>query len=212
MSRSVEDFLAHYASKYYDPVKAKEYYERTKELKGREPKLSAESRARQNQATTYVSKEIASKRKADLDANAAARIKLTNAAKSQTAAHTARMEKLKADTAAKREKIVEQLKGEIEKLQASLTIPANASPKRRAFLEKQRASQMNTLAGKAQEKLDGIKAGANAAINSAREDYKKFREDNTAARRDNAQQRRTISDKYRNDLETEKKNIKEQVR
>ena len=30
-----EDFLRHYASEYYDPVKAKEYYERTKQLKGR---------------------------------------------------------------------------------------------------------------------------------------------------------------------------------
>lgn len=30
-----DDSLAHYASKYYDPVKAHEYYERTKQLKGR---------------------------------------------------------------------------------------------------------------------------------------------------------------------------------
>ena len=35
MNRRTEDFLVHYASKYYDPVKAHEYYERTKELKGR---------------------------------------------------------------------------------------------------------------------------------------------------------------------------------
>lgn len=33
--------LKHYASPYYDPVKAKEYYERTKELKGRDPALSS---------------------------------------------------------------------------------------------------------------------------------------------------------------------------
>ena len=30
-----EDHLMHYASKYYDPVKAHEYYLRNRELKGR---------------------------------------------------------------------------------------------------------------------------------------------------------------------------------
>lgn len=34
-SEFVEDFLAHYASQYYDPVKAREYYLRTRKLKGR---------------------------------------------------------------------------------------------------------------------------------------------------------------------------------
>lgn len=212
MSRRVDEFLAHYASKYYDPVKAKEYYERTKKLKGREPQLSAESRQRQSQATAYVSKEIATKRKADLDANAATRTKLTAAAKAQAEAHTARMEKLQTEATAKREKIVEQLKSHMEKLNDSLKIPANASPKRRAFLEKQRASQLNTAAGKAKEEMATLQAGLSNAINSAKRDYQKFREGNTAARRTNAQQRRTISDTYRKDLETEKKNIKEQVR
>lgn len=32
----VEDFLAHYASEYYDPAKAREYYLKTRELKGRQ--------------------------------------------------------------------------------------------------------------------------------------------------------------------------------
>ena len=31
-----ENFLQHYASQYYDPVKAREYYLRTRELKGRQ--------------------------------------------------------------------------------------------------------------------------------------------------------------------------------
>lgn len=35
MSRQSTLWLAHYASKYYDPVKAHEYYEKTKQLKGR---------------------------------------------------------------------------------------------------------------------------------------------------------------------------------
>lgn len=36
MSPRADEFLAHYASEYYDPVKAREYYLRTRELKGRE--------------------------------------------------------------------------------------------------------------------------------------------------------------------------------
>lgn len=40
-------YLQHYASKYYDPVKAHEYYEKNKKLKGREskPTLNEEGRA-----------------------------------------------------------------------------------------------------------------------------------------------------------------------
>lgn len=47
-----EDSLAHYASKYYDPVKAHEYYERTKELKGRT------STARLNDAGKAAAKNV----------------------------------------------------------------------------------------------------------------------------------------------------------
>ena len=32
--------LYHYASKYYDPVKAHEYYEKHKQLKGDKPKVT----------------------------------------------------------------------------------------------------------------------------------------------------------------------------
>ena len=35
MNNKVDDFLQHYASQYYDPVKAHEYYMRNRELKGR---------------------------------------------------------------------------------------------------------------------------------------------------------------------------------
>ena len=38
-----DEFLAHYSSKYYDPAKAREYYLRTRELKGRETRAPLES-------------------------------------------------------------------------------------------------------------------------------------------------------------------------
>lgn len=198
MSEKVDAFLAHYSSKYYDPAKAREYYLRTRELKGREPVLSAESRQKQSEAMAYVSKEIQTRRTADLT-------KLDAAAKAQAEAHTARMEKLQGEAKEFQEKIVAKLKAKLEQIEKQLKIPENASPKLRAFLQKQRQAQVKTAVGKAKEDLDGFKSGLNNAINTAREDYRKFRESNSL-------ERKTTSENYRKDLETEKQNIKDQVR
>jgi len=208
----VEAFLAHYASKYYDPVKAKEYYERTKKLKGREPALSKESRERQSQGTAYVRNEIATRKKSDLAANAATRDKLRASAQSTAAAHKARMEKLSADADATREAIVNKLKSEVEKIQGELKIPANASPKLRAFLEKQQKSRSNSASKRAQGEVKKLRDDVKAVVDKARKEYEAFREKNTAERRANAEQRRRISENYRNDLQSELQNIKDRVR
>ena len=50
--------LIHYASKYYDPVKAHEYYMRTRELKGRSPsQLSDEGKEIWNQTKSNITAE-----------------------------------------------------------------------------------------------------------------------------------------------------------
>lgn len=64
--------LKHYASPYYDPVKAHEYYERTKQLKGRSKgtstaKLNDEGKA----AANYVKKSINSERDQKIQSEAA---------------------------------------------------------------------------------------------------------------------------------------------
>lgn len=58
------DSIAHYASPYYDPVKAHEYYERTKKLKGRKTGTSLNDAGKE--AKTYVRTQINSKRDQDL--------------------------------------------------------------------------------------------------------------------------------------------------
>lgn len=63
------DVLIHYASPYYDPVKAKEYYERTKQLKGRKPAATKTQR----EAIGYANNQIASAKKAESAKLAAAR-------------------------------------------------------------------------------------------------------------------------------------------
>lgn len=58
------DSIAHYASQYYDPVKAHEYYERTKKLKGRRTGTSLNDSGKE--AKTYVRNRINAKRDQDL--------------------------------------------------------------------------------------------------------------------------------------------------
>lgn len=208
----VSSFLAHYASKYYDPVKAKEYYERTKELKGREPAVSAESRQRQSQATAYVRNEISTRKKADLEANAATQDKLRNSATAKAEAHKARMEKLQADAEATRDAIVNKLKAEVEKIQGELKIPTNASPKLRAFLEKQQATRARSASSRAQGDLQKLRSNVSAVVENARKEYQAFRESNTTARRATSEARKKLTEQYRNDLLREQQNIKDQVR
>lgn len=58
-----DDYIAHYASPYYDPVKAHEYYERTKKLKGRR---TGTLNDKGKEAEAYVKTKINSKRDSDL--------------------------------------------------------------------------------------------------------------------------------------------------
>ena len=60
----MSDSIAHYASPYYDPVKAHEYYERTKELTGRSTGTSLNDAGKE--AKTYVKNQINEKRDQDL--------------------------------------------------------------------------------------------------------------------------------------------------
>lgn len=57
-------YLAHYASKYYDPVKAHEYYEKHKQLKGSKPKVTLNEEGKAVDAT--VKEKINEERDANL--------------------------------------------------------------------------------------------------------------------------------------------------
>lgn len=64
MAESIEDYLAHYASKYYDPVKAHEYYLKTRELKGR--RSSSNLNAEGKKVWSYTKNEISTAKKNDV--------------------------------------------------------------------------------------------------------------------------------------------------
>ena len=64
MAEPIEDYLAHHASKYYDPVKAHEYYLKTRELKGR--RSSSNLNAEGKKVWSYTKNEISTAKKNDV--------------------------------------------------------------------------------------------------------------------------------------------------
>jgi len=64
----VLNYLAHYASKYYDPAKAREYYLRNRELKGR--RSTKGITGTQKQARYYAKNQISEEKKTNLKGNA----------------------------------------------------------------------------------------------------------------------------------------------
>jgi hypothetical protein len=207
--------LRHYASKYYDPAKAKAYYERTKELKGRQaakPQLSAESRAKQTAAKAVVRQEVSKQR--------------TAAQKAAMKAQAARMEKLRKTAEETRDRILKKVEDLVAKLQADIAvevpkpklneIPATASPRQRAFLEKQNARMMSEYNGKVRKATEKARNTANEAKDAARAEIKQVGEGLkaavTKARDDYNKNRKALSEKYSSDLKTELKNIEDKVR
>lgn len=61
----IEGYLAHYTSEHYDPVKAREYYLRTRELKGRNSGAGLKTQ-KKKQAWAYAQKSIKEKQQTDL--------------------------------------------------------------------------------------------------------------------------------------------------
>lgn len=88
--------ILHYASPYYDPVKAHEYYIKHRELKGSASTagLNDEGKA----AANYVKEQLTTERKAKVEANKEDTInqidKLREQKKSNIAAHKAAMQRL----------------------------------------------------------------------------------------------------------------------
>lgn len=84
--------ILHYASPYYDPVKAHEYYIKHRELKGRNSTagLNDEGKA----AASYVKEQLTTERKANKEDTINQIDKLREQKKSNIAAHKAAMQRL----------------------------------------------------------------------------------------------------------------------
>lgn len=192
--KEIQDFLSHYASDNYDPAKAHDYYVRNRDLKGikdapkNETKDQRKARLatskKQLEARMYSKNQISTKRKAEMA--------------STQSANDARMEKLRSTADASRKRIEDKLNKLLEDLKASKPsvtptplnqIPANASPTRRAYLEKENAkiaknnqeaalkaeteysNKVNSAKKSASAEMLRVGTEMKAAIATAREEY-----------------------------------------
>jgi iron uptake system EfeUOB component EfeO/EfeM len=147
----------HYASPYYDPVKAHEYYMRTRELKGRRStsKMSEE----QKEAWTYVKDQVSAEKKQKNDAN--------------KAATKTEVEKLRSDASATRERISAKLKSWLA------VISLDAKNQKAAVLAdsaKRRLGITEKATGERKTERKQVAAKLKTAINSARAKAKEIKE------------------------------------
>lgn len=175
----LDSFLAHYASEFYDPVKAHEYYMRTRQLKGRSESTKGMSKT-QKEAWGYAKTQIAAKRQADIKNAQVTRTKSSQQVREQAQQlRKALTEKLRAfneslntrlssetskiseDAAKKRQDIVDRVSAEIAALpQVPKNIP---DTKRKRFLA-ERADKVAAIQGKANEELASISASSSDAV------------------------------------------------
>jgi len=182
MTTVVDNFLAHYASEYYDPVKAKAYYERTKKLKGRKKANALTSKA-QSDAWAVTKDSISTARTNDLN---------KASEETQQALDTAR-----ANAEAASERIQAKLTDFLQQVMSDTPIPGNASPRLRAFLQAQRTRRAQGAVKEANADLQKVGSQLKAAIATARQSY--------------ATNKQAIKDKYDQATETEYENIRTKI-
>lgn len=148
----VSNFLAHYASEYYDPAKAREYYLRNRELKGKQStseltvKGDKGGNERRSQAWTYAKKQIGDEQKGNLEALSEQRKQF--------------LEKARQTAQARREEISQKLTDLLDLLtkQKETTTEgiAEAEEAEYARVEQERAAKSRKIREDAQRAIDAI--------------------------------------------------------
>lgn len=208
-----------YASQYYDPVKAHEYYERTKKLKGRSTSGMSEE---QRKTWGFVKGNILSEKKQK-------REDLNEASRSET-------EELRNEAAAVRERIAEKLKkwiseitGEASyekqtlskaaklqkeeiqaekqrKLEAIPEIPKTASPEQKERMRLSNAQERADINNETKEKLSAIME----TTSEKRIDVsQKATSEKSEARESSTQERKVVSEKLKASIFSVREKVKE---
>lgn len=162
------DFLAHYASKYYDPQKAHEYYMRTRELKGRQSRSTSALNAEGKQVWATTKEQITNEKKAESESIAKQRDQQIEAARQKAeatkASITAKLQELEAKLAkraeSKREAIEKKRAAELEQILA-IEIPEGLSKEERA----KRVAKRNEKIAKLYSESKADKASASKDAN-----------------------------------------------
>lgn len=208
------DELIHYASENYDPVKAHEYYLRTRELQGRHSTKGFNQK--QREGWTYAQAQVRQGTKAKID-------QAQDAKKHSIEEVRAQAEMIRKEIAAKLRAFVEELSKQhsenattisenakqqrqaiADKLKADIAaippVPKGLSPARREKLQAERAEKIRALQGKAfadRQALDaGVASDRQTEQKSVSEARKAGSSDAAAQRAEVAKQLKDVVAKY----------------
>ena len=171
------DELYHYASPYYDPVKAHEYYMEHRELKGRSTSGMSDT---QREGWTYAQKQIKTAKEKEKDSEKTATEQ--NIAKMRAKAEATRVE-IAARVAEKVKRINARLKQEQSQWDTSKIsdkLSSNVRSKQVAYYQVQKAkasaiaaSDKNRVSSSAAEEKEKLSSDLSTAISNVRAEYKK---------------------------------------
>lgn len=210
-----------HAESRYDPVKAHDYYLRTRELKGNERKLSDLKTQSQKEGFQYVKSQVGQEKKASEEAarNALASVsKGLQQRKAEISKKFRAIMKTIADTAsADREKIIKDAQDKIASLPK---IPESIGETQRAKLVAERKAQIAKIRGEANKNLKGLSESTRANKDTTSKASEKQRESVrselqntlTQARANYTKAREAIKAKYQTELDKEFDAIRSNVR
>lgn len=178
--------LKHYASPYYDPVKAHEYYERTKKLKGR--KSTAGLNDTGKAAAKYVKEQIEAERKQKTESSK--QIKDTNIRTSSEQLKSDRKQ-AQSQKAAKIKSNSEALKNKVANLRESYK---GLSKDERAAKKEQIDAQIADLRAQNKSERDKLSAEYKAYSNKLSSTHKTYSEDQRSQHKQRSEQYRQEAD------------------
>lgn len=218
---SVDDYLAHYASPYYDPEKARQYYLRTRALKGRDTAKDLDTNTKK-EAWAVTRSNLSKERQEEV--------------KSARTEQTARLENLRTTATEARKRISEKLKqlltdldldlesqiadkeAELQKkLESRLVkIPDTATPQRRAYLERQNSRIRKQYTESTEDEIQELKKEASAKATAGRKEFAAERDEIVTSLRSSLDKARTdyqaareaAAEKYKSIEDREYENIR----
>lgn len=188
------DELKHYASPYYDPVKAHEYYERTKKLKGRKSTagLNDEGKA----AAKYVKEQIDAEKKQKIQSSKDLQNKNIQTSSASTKASRKQAQERKAATIKAKS---EKLKTEVASLRESYK---GLSKEERAAKKEQVDAQIADLRAQNKAEREKLSAEYKAYADKLSSTHKSYSTSEREAHKERSEQyRKEADEKYEAELE-----------
>lgn len=181
-SDSYSPELSHYASPYYDPVKAHEYYEEHKKLKGRRSTAGLNDKGKE--AARYVKEQLTTERKKKVDEHKQYTDSSIETVRNET---TSEIEKNREETQLQIDSYKTQMQSKIDRLSETL----------KSMSKEERAIKSDSI----KAMIADLREDNKAQRESLMTDYKSFRDQSRA-------EQKTEVSGYREDHKIEKERLK----